>query len=134
MSTIQQTVDRALTSLGMIEAGAAATSQDSTDAMRYLNQMMAVWKTSGRDFNWFPQDALSETLPTPDWAEQGIISNLAVICGPEFRSPIPQDLAVKARDDKNQITRTLMNIKLDQADMSHLPQGRYSGRNILTDA
>jgi len=62
------------------------------------------------------------------------VSNLAVKCGPAFRSPVTQDLADKARDEKKVITRTLMNQNLAPADMEHLPQGTGTVRNILTDA
>lgn len=134
MTTIQKTIDRAFGELGIVEGGASVGSTDAAEAMALLNQLMAEWKQSGRDFNWFPQDTLGATLPVPDWAEAGIVSNLAIKCGPAFRSPIPPDLAVKALDGMNVITRTLMNQNLIPANMEHLPQGRAQVRNILTDA
>ena len=134
MTTIQKAIDRAAGELSIVEGGDELNPTDSAEAMQFLNTMMAAWKYSSRDFNWFPQDDLTATLPVPVWAEEAIISNLAVICGPEFRSPITNDLATKAKNGLNMITRTLMNLNLEQADMTHLPQGRDTGRNILTDA
>ena len=134
MTTNQEVVDRAAMELGMIEESASLGDTDSTDALAVLNEMMFEWRVSDKDFNWFSQDTLGDTIPIPDWALKGVISNLAGECGPVFRAPIPADLSQKAEKGRNLITRTLMNLNLEPADMSHLPQGRFSGRNILTDA
>ena len=134
MSTNQQVIDRAGYELGKLEKGASMDATDSADAMTDLNNMMAEWRVSDRDFNWFPQDTLSETCPIPDWAERGVISNLAVSLGALFTIPVKAETAVKAQNGINAITRTLFNLNLEQADMTHLPQGRDSGRNILTDS
>jgi len=132
--TNQQIIDRALVALGVIEAGESANSTDSASSLADLNSMMAEWRESGRDLNWFSQDTLSDTCPIPDWAEIGVIHGLAVSLAAVFKAPITQGLAVKATNGVNGITRTLFNLNLEQADMSHMPQGRDSGRNILTDS
>jgi len=134
MSTNQQIIDRALYELGTIEYGAAADATDGADAMTDLNNMMAEWRESGRDLNWFSQDTLSEVCPIPDWAERGVISNLAVSLGATFQIAPSAATVKKAHEGKMAITRTLFNLNLEQADMSHMPQGRDSGRNILTDS
>ena len=131
--TNQQVIDRALYELGYIEYGAAADATDGADALKDLNSMMAEWRESDRDLNWFFQDTLSEVCPIPDWAERGVISNLAVSLGAVFNVAISAELAVKAQSGLNVITRTLINLNLTSADMRHLPQGRDSRRNILTD-
>lgn len=133
MTTIQKTIDRAFGELGIVEGGDAVGATDAAEAMALLNQMMAQWKYSGRDFNWFPQDDLTETLPVPEWAEAAVVSSLAVKCAPAFRAPITSDLAMKSADELNIITRTLMNLNLESADMTHLPFGTYTNGNILTD-
>jgi hypothetical protein len=134
MSTNQQIIDRAAFELGYTESGSSVGATDSADAMTDLNNMMAQWRVSGRDFNWFSQDDLTAVCPIPDWSERGIISNLAVSLGAVFTIPVKGETAVKAKEGLNAITRTLINLNLKPADMSHLPQGRDSGRNILTDA
>jgi len=134
VSTNQQIIDRALIEASIIESGQSGNAQDSADSMTELNGMMFEWRESGRDINWFSQDTLSETCPIPDWSERGIVSNLAVSLCSVFRVPISRDLGDKARKGLEAITRTLFNLNLEQADMSHLPQGRDSGRNILTDS
>ncbi len=134
MTTIQKTIDRAFGELGIVEGGDAVGATDAAEAMQLLNTMMARWKYESKDFNWFSQDDLTETLPVPEWAESGVISLLAVECAPDFRTPIPADLATKADKADNFLMRTLMNLNLEPADMTHLPQGRDSSNNILTDA
>ena len=134
MSTNQQVVDRAAMELGMIEYGAALDATDGADAMRDMNNMMAGWRVSDRDLNWFPQDTLSEVCPLPDWAEGAVISNLAVSLGAVFNISISAETAKKAHDGLNLVTRTLINSNLKSADMRHLPQGRDAGRSILTDS
>jgi len=134
MTTNQQIVDRAGYELGMIEYGAALDATDGADAMTDLNNMMAEWRESGRDLNWFSQNDLTEVCPIPDWAERGVISNLAISLSAKFNIAPSQALVIKASNGKQVITRTLFNLNLNQADMSHLPQGRDSGRSILTDS
>ena len=134
MSTNQQIVDRAAYELGYIEYGKNLDATDGADAMADLNAMMAEWRVSDKDLNWFSQDTLSETCPIPDWAERGVISNLAVSLGAVFNVAVSNETAIKASNGSNVIARTLINHNLEQADMSHLPQGEgRAGRNILTD-
>ena len=96
--------------------------------------MMAEWRENGKDMNWFSQDDLTETCPIPDWAERGVISNLAVSLGALFDVMPSQQLMLKANRAGSSITSVLFNLNLKQADMTHMPQGRSKGRNILTDA
>jgi hypothetical protein len=132
--TNQQAIDRALYELGYQEYGATADATDSADSLADLNSMMAEWRESGRDLNWFFQDTLAEVCPIPDWAERGVISNFAVSLGAVFNVALSAELVLKARSGLNAITRTMINLNLKPADMTHLPQGRDSGRNILTDS
>ena len=134
MSTNQQIIDRAAFELGYIEAGESVGSTDAADAMVDLNNMMAEWRVSNRDFNFFAQDDLTAVCPIPDWSERGVISNLAVSLGALFTVPVKAETVKKASDGINAITRTLINLNMKQADMTHMPQGRDSGRNILTDS
>ena len=133
MSTNQQVIDNALFAGGVIEAGASANATDSASALSDFNAMMAEWGQSSKDLNWFPQDDLTATCPIPTWAERGVIANLAISLAPVFRYPVTNDLNRKANQGINVITRTLINLNLDPADMTHLPmgEGRYSS-NIET--
>jgi hypothetical protein len=132
--TNQQAIDRAAFELGYIESGSSVGATDGADALNDFNSMMAQWRVSNRDFNWFVQDDLTEVCPIPDWAESGVISNLAVSLGAVFTIPVKGELAKKAQEGITAITRTLINLNLKPAAMDHLPQGRDSGRSILTDS
>ena len=135
MATNQNLIDRALGKLGIVEAGESANATDSATALDILNDMLMEWAQKDLDLNWFTQDTLGDTAPLPKWAVKGVIANLAVACATDFRSPIPNDLAVEARQGKRTIGNTLINLALEGADMSHLPQGQgIAGRyDINTD-
>lgn len=134
MSTNQSIIDKALSALGVIESSDTADATDSADALVDLNNMMAQWRVSDKDLDWFPQDDLTATIPIPDWAEDAVSMNLAVKCSTTFRSPVTPDLGRQATEGRNLVARTLINLNLDQADMTHLPQGEGRfGRSILSD-
>jgi len=130
--TNQQVIDKALGELEIVEAGDSADATDSADAMTVLNQMMAAWGVSDMDFNFFPQDTLSDTCPIPEWSEEGVISNLAVKLSVPFNAVVSQMLFEKAREGRNLIGRTFINLNLEGSDMTHLgaTRNRY---NLTTD-
>lgn len=133
--TVQATIDKALADLSVIEYSDTANATDSADALVDLNAMMAEWKVSDMDLDYFPQNDLTATMPIPDWAESAVKSNLAIKCSTTFRAQVTQAVFDEAREGKNLVVRTLLNLNLEQADMRHLPQGEGRfGRNILTDS
>lgn len=134
MSTNQQYIDRALTAIKVLEKGQSADATDSATALAVFNQMMHSWGVSDKDFNWFTQDTLGDTAPIPDWAEEGVISNLAVRLAEPFETPISAVVVAKAELGSNTIARTLINLKLKKIDLRHLPQGNDIKNNILTDS
>ena len=136
MATNQQIIDRALYELGFHEGGASADATDSGDALNALNDMMAEWRERSMDLNWFVQDTLSDTTPIPEWAQSGVISNLAVECSAVFNIALSQATALKADRGRRTIGNTMISQTLDNADMSHLPygDGRLSRYDIETDA
>lgn len=134
MSTNQQTLDKAANELGYHEYGASLDATDAADALAAFNDMMAEYKYKSRDFDWFSQDDLTETTPLPPWALGAVTTCLAMRLSTVF-NVAPSGQLVK--DENAAVTfllNTLINHNLEQADMRHLPQGRFSGRNILTDA
>lgn len=136
MATNQAVIDSALGKLGVIEAGESANPTDSTTALNVLNRMMNEWRNRSMDFNWFTQDTLGDSIPIPEWAEEGVISNLAVRAATDFRATVPPALLTEALAGRRTIGNTLISQELDNADMSHLPygDGRQSRYDIETDA
>lgn len=136
MATNQNLIDAALRKLGVVEYSASADATDSATALDVLNRMMHEWRNRSMDFNWFTQDTLGDTAPIPDWAEEGVISNLAVRAANDFRAMVTQGLFDEAMKGRRTIGNALINQELDNADMSHLPfgDGRESRYDIETDA
>lgn len=130
--TNQELIDRALIELGVLGKGESADATDSADALAVLNQMMAAWRVSDKDLQFFPQDTLSDTVPIPTFAEKGVISSLAVDCAAPFNAAVTQALYDKQTEGMRVITRTLMVQKIEQADMTHLPLGEGNYGDILS--
>lgn len=133
MSTNQAIINAALQELGVIESGEDANATDSATALNTLNNMMEVWRETGRDLNWFPQDTLTDEAPLERWVLEGVVSCLAIELAPNFRSPITGDLVAKAMRNERAITNRLMNTDLTGSDMSHMPQGERYRYDIETD-
>lgn len=131
--TNQGLIDQALIEVGIIDEGSSGTSTQSNDALAKLNQMMAEWAVSDMDLHQFPQDTLGDTSPLPSWAIGGVINSLAVILAPSYSVPVSTLLYEKEKSGKNLIGVTLINAKLENTDMSHLPTGGYRQGNILND-
>lgn len=133
--TNQQVINKALQELYVLESGQSPSSDESSDVLALLNQMMAEWAVSDKDLNFPPQDTLSDTCPIPTWAERGVIASLAIEAAPMFDAVISSALVAKYEDGVTTITRTLINHNLEKTDMSHLPQGQGYGYryNIETD-
>ena len=131
MATNQEIIDLALQKLGVVEKGDSADSTDSNTALGVLNRMMLEWRERDMDFNWFRQDTLTDTVPIPDWSEEGVIANLALRAATDFRTPIPPDLILEAAAGKQTIANRLINDRLTNTDMTHLPTGE--GQRSLYD-
>ena len=132
--TNQQIVDQAAQELGYLEYGANLDATDGADAMNVLNQMMAAKHEGGSwRLNWFPQDDLTETCPIPRWAEWGVVSNLAVALGTLFNIAPSMQTYDSADKGNRLLLNAAINLKLEGADMSHLPQGENIRYDIETD-
>lgn len=123
MATNQQTIDRALYELGYQEYGASADATDSGDALNAFNDMMHRWKYQSRDFNWFTQDTLADTTPLPKWAQGAVQTCLAMRLSTVFNVAPSRQLVVDENTARRFIGNTLINLNLENTDMSHMPQG-----------
>ena len=131
--TNQQVIDKALTKGGVLEEGASASTTNTADALSVLNQMMTMWRETDKDLNWFPQTDATEVCPIPDFAELAVVSQLAVQCSTVLRYPVTQSMYDEAVESVNGMTMVLMNLKLDNTDMTHLPWSLTRYWNITTD-
>jgi len=132
--TNQQVIDDAFFDIKIIESGDSASATFSADGMKKLNQMMAAWKESDKDLQFFPQDTLGDTCPIPIWAEQAVIKNLAIKLAPAYSAPVTQLMVKEANDGESLVARTIINNQLEGSDLSTMPQGSgVNNNNILTD-
>lgn len=134
--TNQELINAALAKIGVIESPDSANTDDSATTLGVLNRMLAEWRERSMDLNWFTQDTLTDTAPLPEWAEEAVISNLAVRASTDFRASVTQGLFDEALTGRRTVGNTLINQSLDNADMSHLPygDGRLSRYDIETDS
>ena len=130
--TNQQAIDKALFMVGILSAGDSANATDSADMLDQLNQMMASWAVDDKDLQFPPQDTLSDTFPVPAWAEEGVISNLAIRAAALFEVAVPQQTAMIAMDGLKLIAKTIINANMKPLDMWHMPRGIRSRFDIIT--
>lgn len=131
-----QVVTDALRSLNVIREGQTPNANQSANVLRQLNQMMFAWEADGTVLGYFEQTTPSDTCPIPQWSEQGVTYQLAIfIAGDYGADPLPS--VIKRADDGYQtILRTVENLRLEGADMRHLPAGSGKfgdGYDITTD-
>lgn len=135
MSTNLEIIEDALRDINVIAETDSATAEQGSYALRKLNQLMGLWKLSDIDLGYFEQTSTSADCPIPDWSEGAVIASLAVILAPKYGASVSPELAAVADAAVNVVARTLINDKLTNTDMSHLPTGEGIGSryDIETD-
>lgn len=127
-------INAALKEIYVLADEETPTARQSADALNMLNRMMAQWAIEDKDINFPPQDTLGATAPIPMWAEDAVITNLALYLNPQFKGSITQELYDRAVKSRARVAANLINTKLDNTDMSHMPQGDSNSRwDIETD-
>ena len=96
--TNQELINLALGKIRVVEGGVTANATDSATTLGALNRMMAEWRERSMDFNWFAQDTLGDTVPLPDYAEEGVAANLAIRVASDFSAVVTQQTYDEARD------------------------------------
>lgn len=134
MPTNLQIIDQALQELGIVDHEGTATAKQAAIGLTHLNQMMYEWSVTDKDLHFAPQDTLSDTCPIPTWAEMAVVTNLAMHLSSPMRAPISPQLAGRAMLSTESLLRTLINLKNQGADMSHISQGSNGVWDITTDS
>ena len=93
---------------------------------------MEALEVDGISLGYFAQSSTTDACPIPAYAERGISAYLALELAPIYGATASTELAKKYDEGMATIKRTAINLRLEGADMSHLPggTGRY---DILTD-
>lgn len=126
MSTNLQLITDALRSINVIDETETPSAEQGSHCLRQMNQMLALWEVDGVPLGYFAQTSTAATCPIPDWAEAGVTGRLALRVAAHYGAQVPIGTVAAADEGYTTILRTVMNQKLQGADMSHLPQG--SGR------
>ena len=135
MSTNLQIITDSLRALNVINENETPSAEQGAQCLRKLNQMMALWAVDGTVIGYFAQTDTSATCPIPDWAESGVANHLALYVASDFGAEPTLPVIAAADTGMQTILRTVMNIALIGADMSHLPSGSGkfgTGFNINT--
>lgn len=124
MSTNLEIITDALRGLNVIDETETPSAEQGSFCLRQLNQMLSAWKDAdGIDLGYFEQSSTAATCPIPAWAEAGVWAKLALRVASQFGAQVPLGTIAAADEGYTTILRTVMNLKLEGADMSHLPQG-----------
>lgn len=135
-STNLQIITDALRLLNVIDETETPSAEQGAHCLRQLNQMLAEWKdANGIDLGYFEQSSTAATCPIPAWAESGVYGKLALRVARHFGASVTVEAAALSDEGYTTILRTIMNLQLTGADMSHMPQGSGvygSGFDITT--
>jgi hypothetical protein len=123
MSTNLELINRALREINVIAENENASSEQGSQCLVKLNNMMEIWKEIGIDLGWFKQTATSGTAPIPDYAEMAVVSSLAILCAPQYGASVSLELAGVADRTYRQLLGKAQREALDNVDMTHMPSG-----------
>lgn len=90
--TASQVIADAFLGVNVIRDGETPTAEMQAQAIRRLNQMMAVWEADGRNLGYIPIGTVTDTLTVPDGALMGIYSSLAILLAPSFGASVSPEL------------------------------------------
>lgn len=132
MSTNTQIITDAMRLFGALAEGETPSAEQSSDALRKLNQMMSTWEVDSIVLGYHAQTDATATCPIPDWAEEGVMGQLAIKLAPEYGKTLTPEAAKVATDGFELILRRCISLGMKGADMSHLGAGG-GWYNIQTD-
>jgi hypothetical protein len=137
MTTNLEVIGDALREINVISEVDTPSAEQGSYALRRLNQMMELWKEQDIEIGWFAQTKTGDTIPIPDWCEMAVTNALAILIAPKYGATVSAELVATTDIAVTAIKRKSISEKLDNADMSHLPEGagwRRSNWDIITDS
>lgn len=90
--TASQVITDALVSLNVIREGQTPSAEQQAQAIRRMNQMMALWEADGRPLGYIPIGTVTDTLTVPDGSLMGIWTSLAILLAPLFGATVSAEL------------------------------------------
>lgn len=129
-------INGALREINVIAENQDASSEQGSQCLAKLNEMLEIWKDVGIDFGWYEQSATSGTAPIPAIARTAVRTGLAILCAPQYGATVSVELAAVAERTYNMLLSKAQREELENADMSHMPSGSGhwgSGYDIYSD-
>lgn len=116
-------VSDSLRELAVISEIATASAEQYAHAQRKLNQMMAEWEEAGLRLDFFPQTVSSDVCPIPAYAENGVMTQLAVRLASNYGATVSIELAAAAIAGYETICRTAVSASLPVNTLLNRPSG-----------
>lgn len=89
-----QVITDALVAINVIRETQTPSAEQQAQAIRRLNQMMAMWEAEGRNLGYIPVGTVTDIMTVPDGAIMGIYSSLAILLAPSYGASIPPELVL----------------------------------------
>ena len=121
--TVLDVINRALREINVIAENQNASSEQGSQCLAKLNELLEMWKEVNIDFGWYEQSSTSGTAPIPDYARTAVATNLAVLCASQYGASVSQELVSVADRTYSFLLSKFQREALDNVDMSHLPEG-----------
>jgi hypothetical protein len=114
-----QVIADSLLAINVIRDGETPSAEQQAQAIRRLNQMMALWEGEGRNISYIPVGTVTDVLTVPDAAILGIVNNLAIHMAPSFGATVsPEVIALAtmglATIDKMTAKEVIMDMDLQR--------------------
>jgi hypothetical protein len=136
MATNNDLFKTALAALNVISEIETPSAEQGAFCLARLNDMMATWGEDGIDIGYYVQSSPTDTAPIPDWAREGVESNLAIKIAPRYNATASPELVATAMNSYATILRKAIVENARTANMDHMPLGAGGRRwryNIETD-
>lgn len=134
MSTVSQIVARALRLLNVLDAQEAPEASAAVNAIAALNAMCQRWEANGLALGWTRVTVGTDTMPSPDEAEEAIVYQLALRLNGEYGAPLSNDDKALAKQFLAELRRDRL-VEMPLTLDSDAPMPWHGGRwNIYTDS
>lgn len=121
MATNLEIITDALRLLNVINNIQAPTSEQSSQGLTALNDMLADWQEDGIELGYYPQTSLAATIPVQDQYLRGIKYNLAEELSTSYGTELlPKAQQIAAKSYARLAKETL---EVVESSMDHLPSG-----------
>ncbi|HEY4689750.1 MAG TPA: hypothetical protein VIK33_10590 [Anaerolineae bacterium] len=121
--TASQIITDALVSLNVIREGQTPSAEQQAQAIRRMNQMMALWEADGRALGYIPIGTVTDVLTVPDGALMGIWTSLAILMAPLYGATVSAELAEMNRQGMAVVDKITAKEVLMELDVP-TPSGR----------